>query len=142
MPSFTTQVPNLQAVGPVVEVRLVIGSILEGILQKSNKAIPAPVSALAMIDTGASGTVIRDDIPQRLGLNPVGVTSISTPSSTNVSCFEYLVRLLLPNQVVIETTVIAAPLQGQHIQCLIGRDTLRHSVFVYTGYADMFTLSF
>jgi len=52
------------------------------------------------------------------------------------------VRLLFPNRVVVETTAIAAPLQGQHIQCLIGRDVLKHGVFVYIGYTDTFTLSF
>lgn len=51
-------------------------------------------------------------------------------------------RLLFPNNVLIETTVIAAPLQGQHIQCLIGRDVLRHGVLIYIGYIDSFTLSF
>ena len=51
-------------------------------------------------------------------------------------------RILFPNNVVVETVVIAAPLQGQHIQCLIGRDVLRHGVFIYTGYTETFTLSF
>lgn len=142
MPSFTTQVPNLQRVGPVVQVQLAVGSAIEDALRRSGKTIPNPVAALAMIDTGATGTVLREDIPKQLGLNPVGTTLISTPSSTNVRCYEYLVRLLFPNNVVVETTMIGAPLQGQHIQCLIGRDILRHGVFIYTGYIDTFTLSF
>ncbi len=95
-----------------------------------------------MIDTGATGTVISEDIVQQLKLNPVGITFINTPSSTNVQCYEYLIRLLFPNNVVTESVVIAAPLQGQHIQCLIGRDILRHGVLVYIGYTNTFTLSF
>jgi len=51
-------------------------------------------------------------------------------------------RLLFPQNVVVETAVIAAPLQGQHIQCLVGRDVLHHGVFIYTGYINSFTLSF
>lgn len=35
-----------------------------------------------------------------------------------------------------------APLKGQHIQCLVGRDVLQHGVFIYTGYDNSFTLSF
>lgn len=54
----------------------------------------------------------------------------------------YLLRLALPNNVVVETTAIAAPLQDQHIQCLIGRDVLQHGVFIYIGYANTFSLSF
>lgn len=85
---------------------------------------------------------MREDIIRQLNLNPIGVTLINTPSSNNVLCYEYLMRLLFPNNVIVETVMIAAPLQGQHIQCLIGRDVLRHGVFIYTGYMNSFTLSF
>lgn len=95
-----------------------------------------------MIDTGATGSVIQRGLAARLGLNPIGVSYINTPSSMNVACHEYLVRLVLPNNVLFETTVIEAPLQGQHIQCLIGRDVLAHGVFVYLGYVNLFSLSF
>ena len=142
MPSFTTQVPNLQDVGPVIEVRLAVGAIIEDVLRRDDQSVPPSVQALAMIDTGATGTVVREDIVKQLNLNPVGTTLINTPSSTNVKCYEYLLRLLFPNNVIVEAVVIAAPLQGQHIQCLIGRDVLRHSVFIYTGYINSFTLSF
>jgi len=142
MPSFTTQVPNLQQVGPVVEVRAAVGTALEERERNAGESVPVPVQMVGMIDTGATGTVLRDDIPQQLGLNPIGVALINTPSSSNVRCYRYVVRLLFPNRVVVETTAIAAPLQGQHIQCLIGRDVLKHGVFVYIGYTDTFTLSF
>jgi hypothetical protein len=95
-----------------------------------------------MIDTGATGCVVQNGLLTALGIKPVGVTYINTPSSTNVACHEYLVRFLLPNNVVFETTVIEAPLQGQHIQCLLGRDMLAHAVFVYIGYTNQFTVSF
>ena len=114
---------------------------MEDQLKKVGQTIPLPVAATAMIDTGASGTVIRDDFAVKLGLNPIGTVLINTPSSNNVSCYEYLVRLALPNQIIVETTAIAAPLQGQNIQCLIGRDVLHLAVFIYVGYAGMFSLS-
>ena len=142
MPSFTSQVPNLQAVGPIVEVRIAVGSAAEAALRKTGTPIPAPLPAVAMIDTGATGSVIRHGLATQLSLNPVGVTYINTPSSTNVVCYEYLVRVVFPNNVVVETTIIEAPLQGQHIQCLIGRDVLAHGVFVYIGYGNLFSLSF
>ena len=37
---------------------------------------------------------------------------------------------------------IEAPLGGQHIECLIGRDVLKHGVLTYIGYINQFTLSF
>jgi predicted aspartyl protease len=142
VPSFTSQVSNLQAVGPIVELRIAVGAAVESALRKAGTALPGPVPAVAMIDTGATGTVIRQGLAAQLGLNPVGVTHISTPSSTNVACYEYVVRLLFPNNVLVETTVLEAPLQGQHIQCLIGRDVLAHGVLVYIGYGNLFSLSF
>lgn len=142
MPSFTTQVPNLQAVGPIFELRIAVGAAVETVLRATSATIPPPVPAVAMIDTGATSSVIRQGLAIQLGLNPVGVTYINTPSSTNVACYEYLVRLVFPNNVVFETTVIEAPLQGQHVQCLIGRDVLSQAVLVYIGYGNLFSLSF
>ncbi len=95
-----------------------------------------------MIDTGATGSVIQPAVAQQLGLQPIGVVAISTPSSENIPCFQYIVRLLFPNNVIAEAVAIEAPLRGQQIQCLIGRDVLAHGVFVYTGYINKFTLSF
>ena len=142
MPSFTIQLPNIQAIGPVVEVRIGVGAEVEKLLTNDSKPVPTAISAHAMIDTGATSTVIRDDIAQKLGLQPVGVTFINTPSSTNVRCYEYLVRLLFPDNVTVEATAISAPLQGQHIQCLVGRDILTRGVLIYIGYMNSFTLSF
>ena len=142
MPSFTSQVPNLQGVGPVVDLRIAVGTAVETALRTSGAAIPPPAMAVGMIDTGATGSVIRQGLAAQLGLNPVGGTYINTPSSTNVACYEYLVRFVFPNNVLFETTVLEAPLQGQHIQCLIGRDVLAHGVFVYIGYGNLFSLSF
>jgi len=142
MPSFTLQMANLQASGPVVDLAVAVDEVLEKYLKTQNQPVPPPIIIPAMIDTGATGTVINPAIPKQLNLKPVGVTFINTPSSTNVKCYQYPVRILFPHNVVAETIAIAAPLQGQHIQCLIGRDILRHGVLIYLGYANQFTLSF
>jgi len=142
MPSFTAQVPNLIGVGPIVDLRIAVGTVVEAALRQTNSPIPAPIQVTAMIDTGATGSVIAQGIANQLSLNPVGLVHINTPSSVNVPCFEYLVRVLFPNNVTLEGTVIEAPLQRQHIKCLIGRDILARGVFVYIGYANLFTFSF
>lgn len=142
MPSFTAQLPNLQALGPTVDMRVWIGTPVENALKKAGSVIPSPVAVKGLIDTGATGSVIQASIAKALGLQPVGIVSISTPSSANVPCYQYLVRLVLPNNVIVEALAIEAPLQGQLVQCLIGRDVLAHGVLVYTGYINQFTLSF
>lgn len=142
MPSFTKQIPDLREAGPIVETRIAVGLALEEVLEHKGETIPTPVQIQAMIDTGATGTVVRSDLVHRLNLHPIGTTLIHTPSSTNIRCEQFLVRLILPNNIIKETVAIAAPLQNQHIECLIGRDILKHGVFIYTGYMNTFTLSF
>ena len=128
--------------GPLVDMRVWVGTPVEEALKKTGSNVPQPVAVKGMIDTGATGSVIQPAIAEQLGLQPVGVVSISTPSSQSVPCPQYVVRLMFPNNVVVEGLAIEAPLQGQYIQCLIGRDVLAHGVFVYTGYINQFTLSF
>jgi aspartyl protease len=142
VPGFTTSVSDLRSVGPIFQVQIGVGKAAEDALRKAGASVPAPMQALAMIDTGATGTVISQNLVQQLGLKPIGLTYINTPSSTNVRCYEYLVRLLFPANIFLEGFVIGAPLQAQHIQCLIGRNILAGAVFVYVGYANHFTLSF
>jgi len=79
MPSFTTQLPNLQALGPVVDIRIWVGTAVENALKKAGSPIPQPVPAKGMIDTGATSSVIQPAIAKSLGLQPVGIVNISTP---------------------------------------------------------------
>lgn len=125
-----------------MKLRLSVGSAVEPAFRASGTAVPTPIPAVGMIDTGATASVMRQGFASRLGLSPVGVVHINTPTSTNVPCYEYLVRLDLPGNVVAETTVLEAPLLGQHIQCLVGRDVLAHGVLIYIGYENLFSLSF
>ncbi|MFQ5865431.1 MAG: hypothetical protein ACE5IW_09410 [bacterium] len=42
MPSFTIQVPNLQDVGPLVEIRFAVAAVFEENLKKNNQPVPQP----------------------------------------------------------------------------------------------------
>jgi hypothetical protein len=82
-----------------------------------------------------------DEIDTRLGsIDPA--LAINTPSSIGVLCHQYAARLIFPNNVVGEAVVIEAPLEGQHVQGLVGRDILSEAVLVYIGYTNQFTMSF
>lgn len=142
MPSFTSRTPNLRDVGPLVEVMLAVPATAERVLLGAGAAVPGPVTATAMLDTGASTTVIHPDLASQLGLTPVGVVYMSTPASSSVECQAYRVRLVFMSTVSIETTAVAAQMEGHNVECLIGRDVLAHAVFVYVGASDLFTLSF
>jgi len=141
LPSFTSKSPNLQAIGPVADIEIMPSQLMLQTIKPTS--LPQPYKARALIDTGASGTVIQKGIAQTLGLSPVGVTFINTPSSQNVACYQYHIQFLfVPNNMIFEGIVTEASLQGQPIQCLIGRDILALAVFVYTGYDNSFTLAF
>jgi predicted aspartyl protease len=142
VPTFTVAATNLQRVGPVVEVQIAVNEAVETTLRNAGGAVPPPILLPAMIDTGAGCTVIGAGLAQRLGLQPTGTTTIHTASDTNVRCYRYLVRVLLPNNVSFEKTVVEAPLRGRHIDCLIGRDVLANGVLVYIGPDNLFSLSF
>lgn len=144
MPSLTSQIPNLVGVGPVIEVAIGPSRFLVDKLKSNNQPIPQPVRVRALIDTGSTSTVIQPSVIQQLGISPIGITLINTPSCNNFECEQYALQIhFLSIPVMVETyDAIQAPLQGQNIQCLIGRDTLRHGLLIYNGYAQQITLSF
>jgi gag-polyprotein putative aspartyl protease len=142
VPTVTIAGTDLRGVGPVIEVRIAVNESVETALRDAGAPVPAPLLVPAMIDTGASCTVIREGLAQQLGLQPTGVRTIHTASHSNVRCYEYLVRLLLPANILFETDVVEIPLKGQHIDCLMGRDILAQGILVYIGTDNRFTLSF
>lgn len=142
MPTFTVTATDLQGSGPVVDVQIAVNRTIETALRSAGAVVPTPIRVPAMIDTGASCTVIREGLARHLGLQPTGITVIHTASDTNVRCRRYLVGLHFPNQVSFEKTVIEAALRGQHIDCLIGRDVLANGVLVYIGPDNLFSVSF
>ena len=74
-----------------------IGTPVEEALKKAGSKVPDPVPVKGMTDTGATGSVIQPSIAQAIGLQPIGVVSIITPSSENVPCYQFLIRLIFPN---------------------------------------------
>ena len=79
VPSFAVQLPNLQASGPLVDIRVLVGLPVRASLQRAGVPVPPPVAVKAMIDTGAMASVIDPSTAQLLGLQPVGVVMINTP---------------------------------------------------------------
>jgi predicted aspartyl protease len=145
VPSFSAQLPNIIQVGPISEVLIAPPQALVQVLRANGQPVPQPVRAVAMVDTGASGTVLTPSVVAQLGLQPVGVSQMSTPSTTapvQTRLFNVDITFALNNVSVTGVVATEAPLGGQHIQCLIGRDILQHGVLVYIGYLNQFTLSF
>lgn len=147
MPVVTAQVSNLQAIGPVIDVQIGPSAPAIQVMQKAGVEVPLPIKISALIDTGASRSVIRSGLPQSLGLFPVGTQLINTPSSQNFPCDRYLLRLMffptagLMVPVTFDALFTEAPLKSQNIQRLLGRDFLARAVFTYIGPTNTFVLS-
>jgi predicted aspartyl protease len=142
MPAFTGRPQDLQARGPVAQVNIAVSAAAETALSAAGQTVPTPIPVAALIDTGASVTAISQGIAQQLGLQPVGVLPVSTPSSVNTNMPLYAIRVLLAPNVVFEVTAIEATgLAAQGIGALLGRDVLKQAVFIYIGYANEFTIA-
>ena len=141
MSAFTGRITDLQARGPIAQVNIAISAAAESALTTAGQAIPPPVQVTALVDTGASVTAISQGIAQQLGLQPVGMQPVSTPSNPSANMPLYAVRVVI-NTVVFEVTAIeAAGLAVQGIGALLGREVLSQAVFVYIGYANEFTIA-
>ena len=142
MPSFTTTVSNLRASGPQVEIFVAPSFDLQKYLKENNQNIPEPIRVIGLIDTGSTSSLVKPETIRTLGINPIGEKRINTPSCTDFKCNQYQATIMFPNRIAIQiSSLLEAPLTGQNIQCLIGRDILSQAVFIYNGYANLITFS-
>ena len=112
----------LETHGPFLEVMIGPPKIIREQLEKSGKDIPA-VSVKALIDTGASSSIIRPEIAEKLNLPHTGyqkITSVQDQQEQPV----YFGAIQFSWGSTKEAKLIACPLTSVH--CLIGRDVLRH----------------
>lgn len=163
MPLYTAKSSNLELIGPILDIHIgpsrpALQAMAKAVAQSSGVGSPypvtsvnatgaAPVRVAAMIDTGATQSILKTGVAQQLGLNPVGIQKINTPTSQNVQCARYFIEITFPSTAGLKIpvnfglVVAEAPLIGQNIQCLLGRDFLSHGILVYTGPDGSFSFS-
>jgi len=119
-------------------------------LKEARLEIPDPRPATALIDSGASISVLDITLIRALQLTLTGSVRIHTPTtgSQSVNRLVYDISIHLHHQdssYVVERAVpVAAGLlrQSQEIDLLLGTDILRHCLFLLDGPADTFLLGF
>ncbi|HET8775639.1 MAG TPA: retropepsin-like aspartic protease [Thermoanaerobaculia bacterium] len=143
MPSFTFSFADLVSSGPTLPIRIGPSRAFAEAVGEFGTAA-APITAVAMVDTGAQQTVLSPDVAAQLGLKAVGAVPVITPTTTEpVQCDLFHVNVYFSPEVVVENVLAAqAPLIGHGFQCLIGRDVLQKGVLVYIGNENQFTLTF
>ncbi|NQT82086.1 aspartyl protease family protein [bacterium] len=146
MASIFVQIQNMQAGGPLLPIRIELPSDVRELLTRNEEPVPPPIKVLGLIDTGATGTCISQNVCQQLNLQPDGAVKMLTaghPVYVPVYTVQLSIEISPGKFLSIDRLPVAAPpLAGQaNVGCLIGRDILAHSVFVYMGHANSISFS-
>lgn len=103
--------------------------------------LPPTVSTRALWDTGASKSVISQDLVKQLGLTAVGATNVNHAGGMSVSP-TYLVHFHLPNEVqMLGVLVTEFPAQA-HFSTIIGMDVITFGDMAITNVGNKTWMSF
>jgi hypothetical protein len=87
-----------------------------------------------------------EGVATSLGLEPVGMILITTPTAPMYEAHVFRIRLVIPEgNMAFEVNAVEVPYLLRpkvRIKCLIGRDILKYSVLTYNGLTNNFSLSF
>jgi predicted aspartyl protease len=131
----------LQLRGPILQVSLTIEQSAGKGLVAQGKAVPTPMSGLALIDTGASNTCVDEQAAKNLGLPVIDVANMQSASHEKHFCNVYPVQIITPIVTLNAPRAMGAALASQGLLVLIGRDVLQNCNLFYNGPAGQFTLS-
>jgi len=115
-----------------------IGKKLRTLLTPVEFTIPSQSSSKAKCqaiwDTGATSTVISQNIVDALNLKPIGIAYVNTPSAQNVPTHEYLVDVhLYDGKVCIKDVRVTLGIISGGADCLIGMDIITLGDFSVTN---------
>jgi len=119
----------LNRMGPFIQVSITHPLIIQENLKQQGKKIPT-VSVKALIDTGASGTVITPRVADQLNLVHTGFQKVSSVQDEQQRPV-YYGFIMFPWGMGKEIPIVSCPLKN--FDCLIGRDILLHWHFSYNG---------
>lgn len=119
----------LNQMGAFIKVSITHPRIVQEKLKQQGKSA-ATVSVNAMIDTGASGTVITPRVADQLGLIHTGYQKVSSVQDEQERPV-FFGFITFPWGSGKEIPIVSCPLK--HFDCLIGRDILLHWHFTYNG---------
>jgi hypothetical protein len=102
---------------------------------------PSPAPFDAIWDTGATNSVITQEVVDTCGLAPVGITQVHGVNSSGL-CEIYLVNVYLPNDVAIHAVRVTKSTLPPGVQLLIGMDIISFGDFAVTNKNGITKFSF
>jgi hypothetical protein len=133
----------LNQLGPQVGVLIEIPEALAKLLAEAGKPAPTPVSGMALIETGATSSVVDAAVVAALGVNPVGTARVGTaggPATQPV--YPIHIQLQGIGLTISFGRVTGAPLREMGLVALLGRDMLSRMILYYDGPNSEYTLAY
>jgi hypothetical protein len=132
--------------GYVVEVMVGLKGSALAALQATGQAIPPPLRAQGVIDTGTNVTCVASAVLQQLGVSGVAPgTTQTVGGSHSVQLFEVSFSIVGPSGVVFtepQLTVMEMTQPPEGVDVLVGRDVLSAGLLLGDGPGLRFTLAF
>ena len=134
---------------PVVDLFATPRASRSAALEAAGETSPRPVDIRALVDTGASRSLVQTSILERLELDSLGTELVNTPTtgSSPKVAHVYAIQLffagvpgglLTPDLQVVE----AEDLSGFGVSMLLGRDVLSRCLLIFNGHEGRFTIAF
>ncbi|MFQ5759191.1 MAG: hypothetical protein ACE5IF_05895 [Candidatus Bathyarchaeia archaeon] len=124
----------------ILPIDISLPQVLINHLTNQGVAIPQPVSGHALIDTGASISVVDLAVLTKLNIHPIGVANVLTTAGTAQQNL-FPARFQIPGMIIDVSAVLGANLSSQGFVALIGRDILSRFIMIYHGPAGRMTLA-
>lgn len=122
--------------GPFLEVVIGPPKAIREIYNNENKKFPV-AKVMALIDTGASISVIKPEIINNTNLIHTGYQKIASVQDEQHQPV-YSGSILFPWGSLKDAPLVACPLKN--VDCLIGRDVLQHWYMTYDGVGGSLTI--
>ncbi|SRR5216684_5500497 len=126
---------ELRKSGPKITVTIGHPQAALALAEQSHLELKKPFTVTALIDTGASRTVISPQLAVTCGLRQTGQARISSAGHITDRP-EYAAAIRFPGQELQgfdPMSLVACPLPAQDVACLLGRDVLERWNLTYDG---------
>jgi predicted aspartyl protease len=132
---FTYARGDLRRSGPKIRVTISNPRSAHAAAERAGVVLKEPFTVTALIDTGASRTVVTPQLAPTCGLRQTGVARISSAGHITERP-EYAGAIHFPDSELKgfdPVSLVVCPLPEQDVACLLGRDVLERWNLTYDG---------